>query len=483
MWPVAQPGRTLIWGEYLDVICMHLEAVLRGEISHLLILIPPGCLKSVIACVLFPAWTWIEYPGVQFTCATATDELAMRDSVACRALIDQDLYWRGYIQRPDQAPKWVMRPNQDTKHKFENTQRGWREITSTGGTVVGLKSDIQILDDPMDAKKVDSKAYRDHIIEWHDKAFHNRVNDYTQARRIMIGQHTHYYDLQSHVMKQGNYEVLKLVERKDGRVSATCLGWVDRRAEGEYLRPERFGPKEEKAERRILGNRVYEAQHQQNPQRNEGKTFDRAHVKFVRAAPVGLTAVRYFDIASSTDDAACATASVFMGKSAAGDYYVLGGTHDKVGPDERNNIMRAAGRDDVRRTSVHYKGLWFEQQPAAAGIDQAKAIVKHLAGLPVHHRLSSGDKFVRAEGLAAQWESGNVYVVEDGTNDEWVQLFLDMMEAFGPGSPPNLLDIGDAAAGAFNELMVAATDVDPEAGDGEAGEAMQADRDVVNQRF
>lgn len=486
MWPVVVPGRPLIWGDYLDVMCRHLEAVVSGEIDQLLILLPPGCLKSVLACVVYPPWVWLRYPGVQFTCGTSTEDNAMRDSVACRNLINQSLYWDGYIQRPGEGPAWVMRPNQDTKHKFENTFRGWREITTTGSTVVGIKADIQILDDPMDAKKVASKAYRDSIITWYDQAFHNRVNDYTNARRITIGQHTDNEDLQSHLIAQGGWEVLRLVERKDGRVSATSIGWVDRRKEGEYLRPARFGPKEEARERKVLGSRMYEAQHQQNPQPRGGKMFDRRHVRFVRHAPTGLVAARYFDLASSTEETACATASVLMGKTHAGDYYVLDATHDRLGPDDRNNLMRAVGFTDIRRSSIHYKGLWFEEQPAAAGKDQAKAIVKHLVGLPVRHRLSSGDKFVRAEGLAAQWESGNVYIVDAGPatgGNEWVPLFLDMMEAFAPGAADNLLDLGDAAAGAFNELIEAASGVDPEAGDADAGDAMQADRDVINQRF
>ena len=57
----------------------------------------------------------------------------------------------------------------------------------------------------------------------------------------------------------------------------------------------------------------------------------------------------------------------------------------------------------------------------------------------------TGKKEVRAEPLAAQVQSGNVYLVAGG----WVRDFISEMEQYPNGT---YLDQVDAAAGAFNRL-------------------------------
>ena len=46
-WHVLEPATPLKWGWALDAICAHLEAVTRGEITRLLMNVPPGTMKSL----------------------------------------------------------------------------------------------------------------------------------------------------------------------------------------------------------------------------------------------------------------------------------------------------------------------------------------------------------------------------------------------------------------------------------------------------
>src|SRR5215470_18043332 len=58
-WSVLEPpGRPFVRGWHIDAICEHLEAVTAGQITRLLINIPPGCMKSLTTNVLWPAWEW-----------------------------------------------------------------------------------------------------------------------------------------------------------------------------------------------------------------------------------------------------------------------------------------------------------------------------------------------------------------------------------------------------------------------------------------
>ena len=55
MWPVVEPQTPFVGNWHIDAICAHLEAVTRGELRNLLINIPPGCMKSYIVSVMWPA--------------------------------------------------------------------------------------------------------------------------------------------------------------------------------------------------------------------------------------------------------------------------------------------------------------------------------------------------------------------------------------------------------------------------------------------
>src|SRR3954451_12617527 len=62
-WRVLEPGQPLRWGRALDAICQHLEAVVDGRITRLLINIPPGMAKSLLTGVFFPASLWARRGG------------------------------------------------------------------------------------------------------------------------------------------------------------------------------------------------------------------------------------------------------------------------------------------------------------------------------------------------------------------------------------------------------------------------------------
>ncbi len=57
-WPVIEPGAPYIHGWHIDAVGAHLEAVTAGEITRLLINVPPGTMKSLLAGVFWPAWEW-----------------------------------------------------------------------------------------------------------------------------------------------------------------------------------------------------------------------------------------------------------------------------------------------------------------------------------------------------------------------------------------------------------------------------------------
>ena len=52
---MLEPGTPYLHGRVIEAICEHLEAVTAGQIRRLLINVPPGTAKSLLASVLWPA--------------------------------------------------------------------------------------------------------------------------------------------------------------------------------------------------------------------------------------------------------------------------------------------------------------------------------------------------------------------------------------------------------------------------------------------
>ena len=78
---LIEPGQEFVSNWHLDVIAEHLEAVTSGDIRNLVINIPPGCMKSILTSVAWPAWEWANDPSIRWLSASYGVELAIRDAI------------------------------------------------------------------------------------------------------------------------------------------------------------------------------------------------------------------------------------------------------------------------------------------------------------------------------------------------------------------------------------------------------------------
>jgi hypothetical protein len=122
----------------VDAICEHLQAIVDGQITRLIISCPPRIGKSSICSVAFPAWTWTQPrdshtsgPGVPFLYGSYSDKLSLRDSVKCRRLIESAWFQRYWNSR------FQLTSDNNTKSRFSNSAGGERLITSISAGVTG----------------------------------------------------------------------------------------------------------------------------------------------------------------------------------------------------------------------------------------------------------------------------------------------------------------------------------------------------------
>ena len=213
--PLFVPG-DIKWSWSHDAVVDHLTAVSRGEITNLIIDLPPRCLKSSIVSVCWPCWEWIRNPWLRYLFSSYDLNLTIRDNDYARRVIKSGWFQKRW------ADRFQISSITDAKRLFENDQNGRRLATSVRSRATGEGGDRLIVDDPHDARKVESDSERKEVIVWWLRTMSSRVNS-MDAAKIITAQRTHHADLVGHVwaeMVAGGepYELLILPMEYDPRL-------------------------------------------------------------------------------------------------------------------------------------------------------------------------------------------------------------------------------------------------------------------------
>lgn len=275
-WAQLQP-QTPIWNWHMDAICDHLSYVTLGEIRFLMVNIGPRLSKTMLISVLWPDWHWLHIPGEQFLTAGVDDQLARDAAILSRRLVESPWYQTQY---PGEIELF---DDENTAGMYRNRKGGYRMIGSLQGRITGVGGTTQILDDPHDAKKIESDKVRHNALAWHDNAWRSRVNNPDQAKKVYVGQRTHDTDIFGHVLEREGARWCHLIlpmEYDPGRRCITFLNNGDgdprpadvkpifldpRTLENEIIDPKRMSAKTVNAEKRNVSEAAWQAQYNQRP--------------------------------------------------------------------------------------------------------------------------------------------------------------------------------------------------------------------------
>ena len=272
-WEIVEPN-PLVWGWHMQAICMHLEAVRDGEVSRLLMNVPPGMSKSMLTSVMWPAFCWTTQPHLRFLCCSHSLDLALRDSVRCRRLLQSDWYQK----------RWPIQlvGDQNAKAKFETTSNGFRQAVAAG-SVTGARADHFIIDDPHSVESAASEQMRKTTADWFLEAVPTRMNNPAAvyddegnvikpaSSIVIIMQRLHEDDVSGLCLSRnlGYTHLMLPMEFEANRKCVTQIGdyvFEDQRSEdGELLFEERFPREVVERDKRVLGPFAYSGQMQQRP--------------------------------------------------------------------------------------------------------------------------------------------------------------------------------------------------------------------------
>jgi len=188
---------------HVMLIAAKLEACQRGEITRLIINVPPRSLKSLCASIAFPAWLLGLDPSRSIICASYSEELAAKHARECRKLMSSGWYQNAF-------PGAVLSSQKQAALEFETTRNGFRLAVSVGGSFTGRGSDLIIVDDPLKAADAISDTQRQHVNDWFDDTLYTRLNNKQTGCIIVIMQRLHEDDLVGHVLGKEHWEHISL---------------------------------------------------------------------------------------------------------------------------------------------------------------------------------------------------------------------------------------------------------------------------------
>jgi len=421
-WAQVDP-HTLVDGWYLDALAEHFQAVSAGQIRQLVVNIPPRFAKSTIGSVLWPAWDWLQDPSRGWLTASHSHNLAIRDAVKARRLIESPWYREAF------GVGWALQADQNAKGRYDNTEKGYRLVTSVEAKTTGDGGDITLCDDPLDARDAYSPAAIETCRIWWKEVWSSRVNDPRTSRRVLVMQRIHEQDPAGECLTDPGWERLILPQEYSPSVYVTALGWTDPRTEpGELLCEERMGPVEVAAAKRSLGP-AYEGQHNQRPTPPGGRMIKRAWIQRYDETPRAMA--RRCEKLIQTWDCTFTDAE--------GSDWVVGNVWGFVGADAcllarvREKLDLPGTCEAIRRLTLAWPAAaakYVERRANGHGVisSMRREVPGLIAWPPEGSEFAQANKMQRVAAVLPYFQAGNVWLPTepwaDEVEEEWCRFPL-----------------------------------------------------------
>ena len=259
-----------------------LEAVARGQLTKVMIAMPPGSAKSTYASTLFPPWYLAQHPKKSVLAASHSGELAERFGRRCRDLIELNPEALGIdvSQANRAAYRWQVAGDPMRMAEYY--------AVGTNVPIAGFRADLGLMDDPVKSKaEVMNEELRNKLWQWYLFDYRPRLKPH--AAQVLIMTRWHEDDLAGRLLNEeaGAWHVITLPMIAES--TEDPLG----RAIGDRLWPEWFTEQQIVEAQRDPA--VWNSLYQQRPSADEGTYWRRDWLMPVPATFVpGKDVMRYY---------------------------------------------------------------------------------------------------------------------------------------------------------------------------------------------
>ena len=396
------------------LIARKLEAVERGEITRLIISMPPRHGKSMLASEFFPAWYLGRNPSHYIIAATYAQELANDFGRKVRDQIGEPSFQRifpGCTLKVDSTSSKRFHIQQELPDSLTTELDGAYFAAGIGGPLTGRGAHLLLIDDPVkNREEAESQTIREKIKGWYTSTAYTRLMP--GGKIVIIQTRWHDDDLSGWQLREHAHEgwdVLSLPAIAD---KPDELG----RQIGDPLWD--YYPIEALARiKKSLGTRDWSALYQQRPAPAEGGIFKAEWFRrYERPQETYSEIVQSWDtgikVAELNDPSVCTTWGVKP------DGYDL--LHVLVAKMEYPDL-----KAKVLSQATDWKPTAILIEDKASG-QQLIQDFRRETQLPVIGILPKLDKIIRANGVSAMVESGKVFLPQHAT---WLTDFeMELMQ-------------------------------------------------------
>ena len=429
---------------HIQALSNALEAIDRGELKRLMVIMPPRHGKSEIVSLRFPCWYLARHPEDYVVQAGYAESIALTHSRKAR-----DIFISGEMQRlfpnirhrPETPGQELVIPERQAAHEWGTKQGGSYYAVGIGGGLTGRGFNLGIIDDPVkDDEEASSLTIREKVWEWYKTVFRTRAQP--DASIILVMTRWHQEDLAGRLLKQAH---------DDPNADQWKVLHFPALHEGQALWPERYPLKVLESIRSSIGSRAFESLYQGNPTIAEGQIIKREWWRYFLERPRFARTLHSWDTAFKAKELNDYSVCTIWGEAQNG-YYLLDVWRAKV---EFPELERAAvalyERDRPDLVIVEDK---------ASGQSLVQALQRNTR-IPVLPVKVDRDKVARANSVTPLIESGRVLLPESAP---WLFDYIEELSAFpnaahddqvdsttqalaylrGPGEPVEQIVIYDA---------------------------------------
>ncbi|MEQ1790589.1 MAG: phage terminase large subunit [Rickettsiales bacterium] len=415
------PSAQFLPNWHIDLIAEYLEAARKSQITRLIINMPPRSLKSVCVSVAWPAWILGHDPKSRIIAASYAASLSIKHSLDCRLLINNPWYKQVF-------PDVKLSLEQNEKHKFMTTKRGFRMSSSVGASVVGEGGNFLIIDDPISPAQAMNKNWRSHVNNWFDHTFSTRLNNKKLGVIVLVMQRLHSEDLSGYLLAKGGWEHLSLPAVSISPQTYSFGKLMKVYEAGELLHPERENLRLIERAKIELGSSAFAAQYQQNPQPDEGGMVKRSWLtRYTTLPTIVESVVQSWDTAIKSgaqhDASVCLTFIESGGRSYLSD----------------SRVMRLEYPDLKRVFYAHseeHKPNVILLEDKASG-QQLLQDVRRESHLPLLGIRPKSDKVTRFAAVSAMIEAGKLVLPQQAP---WLADFESELLSFPNGANDDQVD-------------------------------------------
>lgn len=293
-----------------------------NPVSKVLIMLPPGAAKSTYGSIQFATWYLARNPTHNILAASNTTDLAEGFNRRRRNVL-RTAEWTTLAETQ-------IDPNNAGVGRFQLLSGGSMTASGVGSSIVGLRANLLIIDDPIQSfEQAMSSTQLDKIWQWYISDARSRL--LPTGKELMITTRWAKNDPAGRILKlidegKEHWHVVRLPMLCDDPQTDPL-----QRQLGDPLWPEWFT--DEQIERNQRDPLIWSSQYQQVPLDESGSWVSPEYVQIVDDAPEELNVVVAMDLALSVGKGDY-TVFVVAGIDAESRIYILDVIRGRWGPEE-----------------------------------------------------------------------------------------------------------------------------------------------------